>query len=338
MAQRISEITDTTEVDQWQWVPTRENPDNDLSRGISAQRLQPDDRWFGGPDYLRQGEVGPRHEKQYGALFTCLANRAVHVERADDMSTHSTLMAIGRFISRRGCPLVIHSHNGTNFKGAAKELCQAIRELNEAHIQDQLSHDGITWSVNLPPAPHIGGAWERLIGSIKTVLHAIIKERHPRGGDPPDRTGRGRGTREQSTSHTCHSGCRRRRGLDSKPFPDRLLMCHTSRNRAGRRCLAAAPMARCASPCGYVLAPLGSGVPTDSRSPHKVEPPSEAARRNDIVIIAAYNTPRGLWLKGVISAIHPGCDGVVRVVHAKTASGSVFRPPAAKNCVLDVRS
>ncbi|XP_065180230.1 uncharacterized protein LOC135810668 [Sycon ciliatum] len=53
----MAEITDTTEVDQLHWVPTRENPANDLFKGISAQRLQPDDRWLGGPDYLRQGEA-----------------------------------------------------------------------------------------------------------------------------------------------------------------------------------------------------------------------------------------------------------------------------------------
>ncbi|XP_065193160.1 uncharacterized protein LOC135824355 [Sycon ciliatum] len=124
--------------------------------------------------------VGCTHEKRYGALFTCLATRAVHVELAHDLSTDSTLMAIRRFISRRGCPLVIHSDNGTNFKGAAKELRQAIRELNEAHIQDQLSHDGITWSFNPPAPPHMGEAWGRLVGSIKTALHAILKERHPK--------------------------------------------------------------------------------------------------------------------------------------------------------------
>ena len=50
---------------------------------------------------------------------------------------------------------MIHSDNGTNFKGTAKELHQAIRELNEAQ----------------PAAPHTGGAWERLIGSIKIALH-----------------------------------------------------------------------------------------------------------------------------------------------------------------------
>ncbi|XP_065193035.1 uncharacterized protein LOC135824232 [Sycon ciliatum] len=583
VAHRIAEITDTTEVDQWHWVPTRLNPADDLSRGISAQRLQPDDRWFGGPDYLRQGEadwpaeethtpdpddlelkrafsgvqaaagdsseppslkaalpeierfsswcrlvratawvlrftrhlrhggrdtakpsltvpelraaeslwwkaaqaegfpeelaalrngkpvnkdsrlvqmtpfiddngimrsdsrvrnakvenknlrqpvllppkhaftrlliqqhhvwslhqgqdrvvnelrqkywvpgirtavrstwsecqhcknlrakpqppimsalpecrtdafqrpftrtgldyfgplsvtVGRRHEKRYGALFTCLATRAVHVELAHDLSTDSTLMAIRRFISRRGCPLVIHSDNGTNFKGAAKELRQAIRELNEARIQDQISHDGITWSFNPPAAPHMGGAWERLVGSIKTALHAILKECHPK----------------EETLLTALAEAEAL--VNSRP------LTHVSLDAADDEALTPNHFL-IGSSCA-ILQGIAQAGDVSLRRQWRVAQaladmfwrrwvreylPTLAHRTkwnrqtkqlvvNDIVIIADDNAPRGSWLKGVVSAVHPGRDGVVRVVDVKTASGSVFRRPAAKICDL----
>ncbi|XP_065197638.1 uncharacterized protein LOC135829160 [Sycon ciliatum] len=587
VAHRIAEITDTTEVDQWHWVPTRLNPADDLSRGISAQRLQPDDRWFGGPDYLRQGEadwpaeetrtpdpddlelkrafsgvhaaagdsseppslkaalpeierfsswcrlvratawvlrftrhlrhggrdtakpsltvpelraaeslwwkaaqaegfpeelaalrngkpvnkdsrlvqmtpfiddngimrsdsrvrnakvenknlrqpvllppkhaftrlliqqhhvwslhqgqdrvvnelrqkywvpgirtavrstwsecqhcknlrakpqppimsalpecrtdafqrpftrtgldyfgplsvtVGRRHEKRYGALFTCLATRAVHVELAHDLSTDSTLMAIRRFISRRGCPLVIHSDNGTNFKGAAKELRQAIRELNEARIQDQLSHDGITWSFNPPAAPHMGGAWERLVGSIKTALHAILKERHPKeetlltalaeaealvNSRPLTHVSLDAADDEALTPNhfLIGSSCAILQGIAQAG--------DVSLRRQWRVAQALADM--------FWRRWVREYLPTLARRT-KWNRQTKQLVVNDIVIIADDNAPRGSWPKGVVSAVHPGRDGVVRVVDVKTASGSVFRRPAAKICVLDVRS
>lgn len=56
---------------------------------------------------------------------------------------------------------------------------------------------------------------------------------------------------------------------------------------------------------------------------------------NDIVIIADPAGPRGAWPKGVITAIHPGKDGVVRVADVRTVTGT-YRRPVVKLCVLDL--
>ena len=39
--------------------------------------------------------------KRYGALFTCLASRAIHVEMTKDLETDSFILALRRFIARR---------------------------------------------------------------------------------------------------------------------------------------------------------------------------------------------------------------------------------------------
>ena len=80
---------------------------------------------FGGPFVTVQGR-GKRREKRYLCLFTCMTTRAVHLEIAYGLDTDSFLNAFYRMVSRRGLPEAMHSDNGTNFKGADKELKSLI--------------------------------------------------------------------------------------------------------------------------------------------------------------------------------------------------------------------
>ena len=57
----------------------------------------------------RQSEL-----KRYGALFTCLASRAVHIEVVATLDTDSFIMALRRIIARRGNIQMIRSNNGSN--------------------------------------------------------------------------------------------------------------------------------------------------------------------------------------------------------------------------------
>ena len=60
--------------------------------------------------------------KRYGALFTCMARRAVHIEVVTTMEADSFIMALRRMIARRGNVRTIRSDNGGNFIGADNEL------------------------------------------------------------------------------------------------------------------------------------------------------------------------------------------------------------------------
>ncbi|XP_062538735.1 uncharacterized protein LOC134207011 [Armigeres subalbatus] len=66
--------------------------------------------------------VGRRSEKRYICLFTCMTTRAVHLEVAHSLTTQACLMAIRRFVCRRGKPLEFYSDNGTNFQAASKAI------------------------------------------------------------------------------------------------------------------------------------------------------------------------------------------------------------------------
>ena len=55
---------------------------------------------------------------------------------------------------------------------------------------------------------------------------------------------------------------------------------------------------------------------------------------DDCVIVVDDSLPRGCWPRGRVSAVHPGRDGVVRVVDVKTQTGT-FRRPVSKLCFID---
>ena len=64
--------------------------------------------------------------KRYGVLFTCLSNRAVHIEVVHTLDTDAFINSLRRFIARRGKPVQIRSDNGGNFVKGDKELREAF--------------------------------------------------------------------------------------------------------------------------------------------------------------------------------------------------------------------
>ncbi|XP_028042657.1 uncharacterized protein LOC114252372, partial [Bombyx mandarina] len=130
-----------------------------------------------GLDYFGPYQVttGRSTQKHYVAIFTCLTTRAVHLEPAASLSTDSAVMALRRMIARRGAPTEIWSDNGTNLRGADKELRQALDKATEHEASLRL----IQWRFIPPGAPFMGGAWERMVRAVKTALSATEQPRHP---------------------------------------------------------------------------------------------------------------------------------------------------------------
>ncbi|CAG9137690.1 unnamed protein product [Plutella xylostella] len=124
--------------------------------------------------------VGRRREKRYGVLFTCLTTRAIHIETVPSLTSDSLIMAIRRKASRRGWATQLFSDNGTNMRGADVEMKKAIAELDQRALIDEAMNHGTKWTFIPPVSPHWGGAWERLIRSVKTSLKVVLRERAPR--------------------------------------------------------------------------------------------------------------------------------------------------------------
>ncbi|UYV60483.1 hypothetical protein LAZ67_1001280 [Cordylochernes scorpioides] len=103
--------------------------------------------------------------KTWVALFTCGVYRAVHVEVIQGLDTLSFLMALRRFISRRGRPLVIYSDNGIKFA----ETNKLLSHIDWNQMQNYSSAQKITWRFN-PPVSF----WERLIRIIKGIIKIML--------------------------------------------------------------------------------------------------------------------------------------------------------------------
>ncbi|XP_028405254.1 uncharacterized protein LOC114527759 [Dendronephthya gigantea] len=126
-----------------------------------------------GPFYIKDGR---KVLKRYGALFTCLSSRAIHIEVSNSLDTDSFIHALRRFVARRGPVQQIRCDNGTNFVGAKSELDKSFAQMNHLRIQSKMNQMNIEWRFNPPAASHMGGVWERQIRSVRKILAGILLE------------------------------------------------------------------------------------------------------------------------------------------------------------------
>ena len=127
-----------------------------------------------GPMFIKQGR---KRLKRWGVLFTCLTVRGIHLEVVENSDTDSFINAFRRFTNRRGCPENVYSDCGTNFQGAVNELNEFRSSLDKPKITRAAAEMNITWDFNPPASPHMGGAWERLIRSVKEVMTGLMSDR-----------------------------------------------------------------------------------------------------------------------------------------------------------------
>ena len=99
--------------------------------------------------------------KSYILIFTCAATLNTHLELVPSESSDLLLLAIRRFIARKGLPRAFISDNFKIFK--SKEIKHLILSLN------------IKWKFILEKSPWWGGFYERIIGIIKRIKKVVGK-------------------------------------------------------------------------------------------------------------------------------------------------------------------
>ncbi|XP_043211405.1 uncharacterized protein LOC122375894 [Amphibalanus amphitrite] len=127
-----------------------------------------------GPFYVKEkrSEV-----KRWGILFSCLASRSIHLESVNSLSADSFLNAVRRFACRRGPIRKLFCDNGTNFVGGKNMLEGALKEEDHVKIRGELLKKDCDWfefRFNVPMASSMGGAWERMIRSVRSALTPLI--------------------------------------------------------------------------------------------------------------------------------------------------------------------
>ena len=80
-----------------------------------------------------------RPGKHWCCLLTCLINRAVHIELVNGLDADECLMAITRFMVRRGRPQTVISDNGKNFVRAARQFKECFNEWDRNAMCKQIA-------------------------------------------------------------------------------------------------------------------------------------------------------------------------------------------------------
>nr|CTR11689.1 polyprotein [Calliphora vicina] len=289
-----------------------------------------------GTDYFGPIAVtfGRKSLKRWGVIFTCLTIRAIHIEIAHSLSTDSFLMCLRNFIARRGSPAEIFSDNGTNFRGADRFLRDELKNINFNEVQSNLAYKGISWRFNPPAAPHMGGAWERLIRSIKNILYKICPT-------------------QKFTDESLRSSLMEVEMIvNSRPLtyvsidcadqeaitPNHFILGSSNGTKPFcelgdidyRMCLRQSEIFANAFWRRWVKEMLPTFT-RRSKWSQRVKP----IEVDDIVLIVDENSKRNTWTKGKIVEVIKARDGQVRRAKVKTINGVVERP-AVKLAVLDV--
>ena len=113
----------------------------------------------------------PSTKKVWGLLLICMVTRAVHIETVPGLDTSSMRNALRRFFALRGVCKHLRSDNGTNFVATCKQI-DAQKCLTD--LKSEANRHDCTWSFNAPGASHMGGSWERAIGSIRKVMGSSL--------------------------------------------------------------------------------------------------------------------------------------------------------------------
>ena len=277
-----------------------------------------------------------RTEKRYVLLVTCLSTRALHLELAASLDTADFLMALRRFMARRGRPKLILSDNGTNLVAGEKELRTCLEAWNQSQIVDELTQKHIEWRFNPPTASHMGGVWERLVASVKRSLRVVL----------------GNQCVDEDVLHTALLEVEFQ--VNSRP------LTYVSSDIDD-----AEPLTPNHFLLGYPEAALPPGKFSDGdlcgrgkwkqsqalvnqlwRRWRKEYLPLLIERKKwlhmtrnfkegDVVLMVEQSSPRGYWPLARVTEVVPSSDGTVRAVKVRTASGGTYLRPANKICFLE---
>lgn len=256
-------------------------------------------------------------KKFYVLLFTCAVIRAIHLELTDSMSLFDCMLAIRRFISRRGFPSVVYSDNFKTFKACAQEIKKLY-----GYLAPQ-------WKFIVPRSPWWGGWWERLVRSVKHALRKSL------GGNYVSRC-------ELETNIHEVEACINSRPLTyvednpevSHPLSPSHFLIGRSTGFQIEADLTTIPVTQ-KELCGREA--LRKQMVDkfwrlwSDEYVRNLPPVVRNFKRNcnlkagDVVLLKNENTSRLQWPLGVIVSVFPDKSGGVRTVQVKTANGTFIR-------------
>lgn len=267
--------------------------------------------------------------KSYIAIFVCLATKAVHIEAVSDLTSDAFIAALRRFVARRTGTKNIFSDNGTNFVKSNRILCELSEqeeEVFEKNIHEESLKRGIKWHFSPPASAHFNGLVEAAVKSTKFHLYRAFHNINL--------------TFEELATALCQIESM----LNSRPI------CELSSDPNDVSAL---------TPSHIINLAAMESVPdedlTETRSSylsrwqsvqkvaqefwrkwkseylHQLQVRNKWHKKNadikigELVVIKDINLPSCEWPLGRVIQLHPGTDGLTRVVSVKTATNILKR-------------
>lgn len=229
----------------------------------------------------------------------------------------------------------VYSDNGTNFQGAEKLLREQINN----GLAETFTNSNTKWFFNPPSAPHMGGAWERMVRSVKVAIENIntgrklhdeglltlllaeaesIVNSRPLTYLPLD-------SEEQEALTPNHFLLGSTKGVKQPPM----------KPTDHREAISNNWKQICHQLDIFWHRWLKEYLPTICRQT-KWFCDTKPIKVGDLVLVAE-GSKRNSWIRGRITDIQQGPDGRVRRATVQTSSG-FLRRPVCKLAVLDVES
>lgn len=281
---------------------------------------------FAGPFLIndRKGR-GSRLIKCYLCIFVCFKVKAVHLELVGDLSTEAFILALRRFISRKGKPREIWCDNGSNFVGAHRQLGTFV-ESNWTSVSEPFAEEGIKFKFSPAYSPNFGGLHEAAVKSAKyhmkralgsshltyeelatlfTQIEAILNSRplSPLSSNPHDLS-------PLTPGHFLIG-----RPLMSLPAPDLQEVKASSLHR----------YARIEQARQHFWRRWSQEYVCELQQRTKWLKRQADLKPGQLVLVKEEMSPPLKWPLGRIEAVYPGSDGACRVVDVRTTRGSLRR-------------
>lgn len=324
----------------------RRNPkmENQLMGQLPISRVTLNNPFYHtGVDYAGPFEVKPwrgrcnKAYKSYISVFVCMTTKAIHLELASDLTAESFLAAYRRFSYRRGPCLNLYSDCGTNFVGAKNIMDKNLQLFQKEWKQkvSTLAVTGVVWHFNPPSNPHAGGLWEAAVKSVKQLLLKYL--------------GNTLLTYEEfNTLLVQIEGCLNSRPLGvirdvpedhvlltpnhfltgtsifTQPEPEEELVSLSARWRYVQKLR------------DQTMAEFKTRFIHQLQHRRKWNEVKDNMKIGDVVIVEDHRVPQHKYPIGIVTDVHPGDDGLTRVVTVKMESGRLFKRSISKLCSLPV--
>ncbi|XP_055613505.1 uncharacterized protein LOC129759945 [Uranotaenia lowii] len=318
----------------------RARPQPPLMSELPVGRLAAFSRPFShmGLDYFGPMIVvnGRKQEKRWGVLATCLTIRAIHLQVVHTLTTNSCILAIRNIMARRGVPVCIYSDRGTNFIGADRELKSLLKTVNQNKLMEEFVSPHTQWNFNPPASPHMGGAWERLIRTVKNNLVKLNPNHRPNDEILENMLIEIENVvNSRPLTHVAIED-------ENSPAltPNHFLLGSSNGLKPWVAFDDSALAVRRSWQFSQIMANtfwrqwVHDYLPTLTRRT-KWFNDAKQIEVGDIAVIVDPNLPRNCWPKGRIISTHLSPDGRVRWATIQTTSG-IYDRPATKLAVLDV--